>query len=564
MASNTEGYQLSRGLIELNIGALTLTNIEVINLNILQQSVIKINNGAGIVNIIGSKFKNIEREGSDGKGGVIEGYIGNNNGKISVSSSSTFENCKVDTNNGLGGGIYLKISNGGELKYDLSGASYSECNAKYGKSLFIDGFDLKLIIPIGSQAKLGTLSDSIELSQVEQMMGYDNDNENLVIPLIYVYSSISNSIYHVSSTNSNPQGNDNKFCGHLQWPCLTINYAIEQSGSASEKKVGIISEYQLNSIVDLNLEGIQIQRQINAVTWASTSDNSIILIKPQGQLSISSGTILFNEITFKVESGINQQLKYAIEGISGASQIELTKCLMIMASNTEGYQLSRGLIELNIGALTLTNIEVINLNILQQSVIKINNGAGIVNIIGSKFKNIEREGSDGKGGVIEGYIGNNNGKISVSSSSTFENCKVDTNNGLGGGIYLKISNGGELKYDLSGASYSECNAKYGKSLFIDGFDLKLIIPIGSQAKLGTLSDSIELSQVEQMMGYDNDNENLVIPLIYVYSSISNSIYHVSSTNSNPQGNDNKFCGHLQWPCLTINYAIEQSGSASEK
>jgi hypothetical protein len=74
--------------------------------------------------------------------------LNNNNGKILLNkdgdiSNNIFKNCKVDINSGLGGAIYLKISNGGESKYDLSGVIYSECEAKYGKSLFIDAIDLK-------------------------------------------------------------------------------------------------------------------------------------------------------------------------------------------------------------------------------------------------------------------------------------------------------------------------------------------------------------------------------------------------------------------------------------
>jgi hypothetical protein len=78
---------------------------------------------------------------------VIEGYVGSSNGKISISKmddiNNIFNNCKVDSSSGLGGAIYLKIFDGGESKYDLSGASYSLCSGLYGKSLFIDAYDLK-------------------------------------------------------------------------------------------------------------------------------------------------------------------------------------------------------------------------------------------------------------------------------------------------------------------------------------------------------------------------------------------------------------------------------------
>jgi hypothetical protein len=46
-------------------------------------------------------------------------------------------------------------------------------------------------------------------------MGYDKNDLTIAIPLIYVYRSITNSVYHVSNANSSPKGNDNRFCGDL-------------------------------------------------------------------------------------------------------------------------------------------------------------------------------------------------------------------------------------------------------------------------------------------------------------------------------------------------------------
>jgi hypothetical protein len=77
---------------------------------------------------------------------------------------NTFSKCEVDTTKGLGGAIYLKISDGGESQYDLSGASYSSCNAKYGKSLFIDAYDLKGSLQGSVNGLiLGTLSVEAEI-----------------------------------------------------------------------------------------------------------------------------------------------------------------------------------------------------------------------------------------------------------------------------------------------------------------------------------------------------------------------------------------------------------------
>jgi hypothetical protein len=110
MASTTSEYKIRPGLVDLTIGSLSISNLDVQNVIISGRSVIRMNEEAGDVEISESTFEDIERTGSNGKGGVIEGYVGSN-GRLTVTSCS-FTNCKVNSNSGLGGGIYLKISNG--------------------------------------------------------------------------------------------------------------------------------------------------------------------------------------------------------------------------------------------------------------------------------------------------------------------------------------------------------------------------------------------------------------------------------------------------------------------
>jgi hypothetical protein len=60
-------------------------------------------------------------------------------------------------------------------------------------------------------------------------MGYDAGNETFEIPLYYVYTNPG--VYHVNNP-TNPfsigSGDDNAGCGHLEWPCESIRYAIER------------------------------------------------------------------------------------------------------------------------------------------------------------------------------------------------------------------------------------------------------------------------------------------------------------------------------------------------
>ncbi|KAA6394165.1 MAG: hypothetical protein EZS28_010311 [Streblomastix strix] len=294
----------SGNMIQISSGTTTLSQFSANGITLSGGSLISYSSSSGNLNIDGCTFTNIQNTMINGNGGVISGTLTSTSGSILITgSASTFTSCTVPNDSGLGGAIYLDIQTDGELKYDLTGASYlTGNNAQFGMNLFINAVNLRSAVPVGDPTRIKIGAGNNEYSQLTNLMGYHNGNTSVAIPLYYMYTAVDQSIYHVKNIDDNNKGNDNIGCGHLDYPCLKIDYAISQSGSATTKIVGIISEYQLNSVVNINLNGAQIQRQIYAVTWSSTSDNSIIQVQPQGQLSISSGSILFNEITFKVES----------------------------------------------------------------------------------------------------------------------------------------------------------------------------------------------------------------------------------------------------------------------
>jgi hypothetical protein len=72
---------------------------------------------------------------------------------------------------------------------------------------------------------------------------------------------------------------------------------------------------------------------------------------------------------------------------------------MIMTSTTD-YSIKTGLVELNIGKLTISTLEVKDIKIVDKSIIKVNSGAGDVDISTSIFNNIELTADNGKGSVI--------------------------------------------------------------------------------------------------------------------------------------------------------------------
>jgi hypothetical protein len=61
MTGDSEDYSINTGLIELNKGDLNINNLDVKDITVIDRSIILINKGAGIVDLFGSKFENVER-----------------------------------------------------------------------------------------------------------------------------------------------------------------------------------------------------------------------------------------------------------------------------------------------------------------------------------------------------------------------------------------------------------------------------------------------------------------------------------------------------------------------
>jgi short-subunit dehydrogenase len=59
MASIAASYSIKTGLIDLNVGKLTITTLDVLNITIAINSILNISSAAGVVSISGGKFENI-------------------------------------------------------------------------------------------------------------------------------------------------------------------------------------------------------------------------------------------------------------------------------------------------------------------------------------------------------------------------------------------------------------------------------------------------------------------------------------------------------------------------
>jgi hypothetical protein len=135
-------------------------------------------------------FIDINSNTTECKGGAVYFYLVNG-GIFEVSGRTRFENCTAgkksseDVYDGWGGGIYLKIADDflkTQSSYFLftGEISFSNCNARYGKNIFIESENLSTII----------ITDAFDyvyeknIGELYLLMGKEGSEEELVFPLL--------------------------------------------------------------------------------------------------------------------------------------------------------------------------------------------------------------------------------------------------------------------------------------------------------------------------------------------------------------------------------------------
>ncbi|KAA6395270.1 MAG: hypothetical protein EZS28_009198, partial [Streblomastix strix] len=249
-----------------------------------------------------------------------------------------------------------------------------------------------------TKTKIGAGLDSYEKANPTNLMGYDNAFGTLAIPLYYVYTAVISDIYHVNNVAVSyaiGSGYNNKYCGHLEWPCLTIQYSIQLTGDEEEKKIGIISEYILNELIEIDQSGKEVYISNSLSDSGDVTDiKSILNIEEQGKFQVTNGTLSFDKIIVSINT--NALEGYIITGSTQSTKIQIDNS--IMKTTTASSAIKTGLVEVEYGILRVTNLNIKDMIILDRGIIKVDEGTnvGIVSIIGCTFENISRTGDNQK------------------------------------------------------------------------------------------------------------------------------------------------------------------------
>ncbi|KAH7820969.1 uncharacterized protein MONOS_1759 [Monocercomonoides exilis] len=577
--------------------------------------------------VVGGMMCGCESEGGNGGGLWVEMGEGSRfavgnmtnankvNGKTSNDESGLFQvvSCKArqtaDGECGYGGGIYLHLADGAS-SFILRDVSFSECDAREGKEIFINSYDLSNVI-IRTSIGFGVdTSDLIRLNGFER----STSNESFPIPLcVYLWNNFSAPVFVGGGSLSH----DFSKCGFEEFPCSSISKAATIHFEGKKKDVALLEPFIFEEELGLTLNEWSIaskEDEMKCDVCDQKEGTQSGLIKNTVSVSVTGvvfslkKSLTYHESVFECCSGKLTPSKCGMEG--GAETIStvfvkavggVVEVIEFGSESIAKWGFSFFIVEGNaesVPSMNMTNSNFGEISFVDGCVVACHNG-NIEEISGCTFSLITR--SKGSGGCISITNENDNDgddhKVEI-NDCTFEECFIageegteigggalfceassktnllinmcsfycctapyeEGSVGYGGGIKLKIlkeeEEEGKAEFVISSPVFSSekpNNAKYGKDLFISS--PSLISSIKNET-LPFVKDRLEMLTEDSMRGYDGGNKECAIPLIYFWKSIGTSVLVARG------GNNVVVCGLLEYPCGSVDYGVNLGSNSS--
>eukprot|EP00770_Monocercomonoides_exilis_P004511 MONOS_4490.1-p1 / transcript=MONOS_4490.1 / gene=MONOS_4490 / organism=Monocercomonoides_exilis_PA203 / gene_product=unspecified product / transcript_product=unspecified product / location=Mono_scaffold00120:29305-38289(+) / protein_length=2995 / sequence_SO=supercontig / SO=protein_coding / is_pseudo=false len=526
------------------------------------------------------------------------------------------ESCKArqtaDGECGYGGGIYLHLADG-TSSFTLKDVSFAECDAQEGKEIFINANDLWSVIDRRS------IGFEVDLNNFTKLNGFERStsNETFAIPLVvYLWNNFSAPVFVGGGSLSH----DFSKCGYEASPCSSISKAVSIHLEGKKKDVALLEPFVFEEELGVTSHEWSIASKEDEMKCDVSDQKEGAqsgLIKNTVSVSVTGivfslkKSLTFHESVFECHSG-----KLALNGCGMEGGAETISTIFVKAVGGVVEVSEFGSENMKIGDSSIFVVEgnaksVPSMNMTNSDFSEITFGDGCVvechegiieEMSGCTFSSIT--GSKGSGGCIS--IANNDDeddddddgrdfKVEI-DDCTFEGCAVEEEKneigggalfyeasantnllislcsfycctapyeegsvGYGGGIMLKIlkeEEEGKAGFVISSPVFSSGkpnNAKYGKDLFISS---PLLAKSIKNETLPFVKDRLEVLTEDSMMGYDGENKECAIPLIYFWKSIESSVYIAE------EGNNAVVCGFPNLPCQSVDYGMNRIGSST--
>ncbi|KAH7815310.1 uncharacterized protein MONOS_4506 [Monocercomonoides exilis] len=578
--------------------------------------------------IVGGMMSGCESKGGNGGGMWVEmgegsrftvGNMTNANKVNEITSNEErglfqLVSCKAtqtaDGECGYGGGIYLHLADG-TSSFTLKDVSFSACDAKEGKEVFINANDLSSVI---DRISIGF---GVDMSDLTKLNGFERStsNETFAIPLVvYLWNNFSAPVFVGGGSLSH----DFSKCGFEEFPCSSISKAVSIHFEGKKKDVALLEPFVFEEELGLTSNEWSIaskEDEMKCDVCDQKEGAQSGLIKNTVSVSVTGivfslkKSLTFHESVFECHSGkltlngcgmeggtetITTVFVKAVEGVVEVSEFS-TKDMKIGDSSifvVEGNAES-------VPSMNMTHCDFSEITFGDGCVVECHEGI-IEEMSGCTFSSITRmKGSGGCISIANEEDDDDDGRDFKAEidDCTFEGCAVageegteigggalfceassktnllislcsfyccrapyeEGSIGYGGGIMLKIlkqEEEGKAGFVISSPVFSSGkpnNAKYGKDLFISSASLAKSV---KNETLPFVKDRLEMLTEDSLMGYDGGNKECAIPLIYFWREIESSV-HIAE-----EGNNVVVCGFPNLPCQSVDYGMNRIGSST--
>ncbi|KAH7821004.1 uncharacterized protein MONOS_17781 [Monocercomonoides exilis] len=568
-------------------------------------SLMSVSEGSHSITFEGCTIDGCGSEDCDFGGGMI----------VEVGSGSSLNvkggvvtNCYASVTQGRGGGIGLKVRDTNAEFLISSG--FEGNRARWGSDIFVDSIDLESTATSG---KITSLTASLETKS--KMQGYENGDESFPIPLcIYLWNNFSTPAFVGGGSLSH----DFSKCGFEEFPCSSISKAVSLHFEGKKKDVALLEPFVFEEELGLTSNEWSIapkedETKCDVCDQKEGAQSGLIKntvsVCVTGIVFSLKKSLTFHESVFECHSG-----KLTLNGCEMEGGTEPISTVFVKAVGGAVEVSEFGSKNMKIGdssifvvegnaesvpSMNMTHCDFSEITFGDGSVVECHEGI-IKEMSGCTFSSITRlKGSGGCISIASNDAADDNDgrdyKVKI-NDCTFEGCAVageegteigggalfceassktnllislcsfyccrapyeEGSVGYGGGIMLKIlkeeEEEGKAEFVISSPVFSSekpNNAKYGKDLFISSPSLAKSI---KNETLPFVKGRLEMLTEDSMRGYDGENKECAIPLIYFWKEIESSVYIAE------EGNNVVVCGLREYPCRSVDYGVKRGSN----
>ncbi|KAH7826889.1 uncharacterized protein MONOS_11808fu15652 [Monocercomonoides exilis] len=313
---------------------------------------------ASAISISGCTFDSCKAVGSERGGGVFEEL--QSGGALSMSKSSVIQ-CGCSNYNGKGGGLFICTSFAGALSFLFEKMAFKGNSAKVGNDVFVECVDIENQI---NETQFCFDLRETAYTRLNAIYGIDSTNHQCDTNLMdFITIHQADTIILSSAPSSN--GKNDRQCGTLKLPCLTIGYALSHLTNDVESRLLVDGESFAEKEMDLEDLSITSRKE-------DPSKLTIFPDIPHTRASIIStaGCVSVSKIEFFFGSDFSSA--HHILLTAGSGSLSLLACSFAQSQEEISAQaIELTLISIEDGQVTASQIKICHMHFSAEASIRV-------------------------------------------------------------------------------------------------------------------------------------------------------------------------------------------------